>query len=367
LSERSTLEQRLRRVLLRLLGFVAGRRQGLPKLKPSELRRVLLVRYDRLGDMVITTPLLSALKQIAPQAEIDILASEANASLVRDDPRVGRIFVWGGSLRQRLEVIHQCRRQRYDAVFQLILARTTLPSILSGLLAPHGRVIGKSAPYHELLMNHSAALGDEHFSERTLSLLPVGVDLDGISLPEFPYSLTITDEERDRAGKRLAEAGLHPHEFILLNISAGSTQRELSDRQNVMLASRLAALGHDVLISASPDACERADRIAKQAGSRVASLQFASLREAIAAMGESLLVVTPDTGVVHMAAAVGAPIVAMFSCTGHPTGWSPRGVSFRVVQASHGETLREIEIEEVVAAAGELLERTTRGERKRPT
>jgi ADP-heptose:LPS heptosyltransferase len=351
----SRIEQLSRRIVVTLLRAAASRPRHAAKLQPGDLHRVLLIRYDRIGDAIITLPFITALKQIAPAVEIDVLASTANAAIFRNDPRVNEVYIWRRSWRQRLRLIRRCRARHYDAVFQLILGWTTLPSLLAGALAPVGRIIGKSAPGREYLFDHAAELPhDIHFADRTLAVLGVGVDLEGVELPPISYSIPIGPREREHARQQLWDAGLHGGEFILLNISARS-DRLLTDEQNITLASRLAALGCDVVVSGTPDAAARAQRIAEEGGPRVVALTSSSLMQAIALMAEARLIVTPDTGVVHMASAVGRPIVVMFPRGGDPVGWGPRGVPYRIVQATRGETVQEVNLDEVVECAAELL------------
>ena len=99
--KKKPLPKRIAGAILRLL---ASRPQGRPKLKPDDIRRILLIRYDRLGDMVITTPLIESLSRIAPQAEIDVLASWRNAALIEGDPRIHQVFRWDGSPLKRLRM-----------------------------------------------------------------------------------------------------------------------------------------------------------------------------------------------------------------------------------------------------------------------
>src|SRR3982750_4885396 len=71
---------------------------GTARVSGSSLSRVLVLRPDRVGGMIVTSPALALLAELAPNAEIDILASPANAAVVMTDSRVSEVFVrkgWG--------------------------------------------------------------------------------------------------------------------------------------------------------------------------------------------------------------------------------------------------------------------------------
>lgn len=340
------------RIALRLLRTFAGRRQGLPLLSPAELRRVLLVRYDRLGDLVVTTPVIDAIRMIAPQAEIDLLASNANRSLVESDPRISHIWIWSDSLIDRLRVVRACRRRRYDAVFQLLYSRTTLPAILAGLLAPHGRTIGKFTTGHGFLFNHAVDVPSGHYKEKTLALVEGGLALER-PLPDLPYAIQIPETERKHAEEMIVKAGLERDRFVMINISAGKEDRELAHEQNVEIARRLAAHGHRVAIIGAPSAADRIEAIAADADAT--PLRFRSLLALVAAMERASLVITPDTGTLHIAAAAGAPVLGMYAVVGDPPGWGPRGVPFVIIRSNADPMRRGISIDEVVDGAVRLL------------
>jgi len=346
------VERITRRAALGILRAVAGRTQGLPPLRPSELRRVLLIRYDRLGDAVITTSVIAALRELAPDVEIDVLASNGNRIIFENDPRVGSVLIWDGSPLGILRTIRAARSRRYDAVFQLILNRTTLPALLAGLMAPHGRTIGKSMTGHDVLFNHTAPTPQEHFSDRTVALLAAGIQTDPARLSSS-YSLAIPARDREQAERGLAGAGLARGNFILLNISAGSPDRELSDAMNSALAVRLVELGVDLAVIGGPEAWERVGRIASAAGGR--PLRFSSLLAAAAAVGEALMLVTPDTSMVHIASAMRTPVVAAFAPGGDPGGWGPRDVAHRIVRIDN-KSGKHGGVESIAAAAADLLE-----------
>ena len=63
------------------------------KFSPAQINSILVLRYDRIGDMVVTTPLFRALKKGFPDAEFCVLASQTNAAVIRNNPYIDQIYV----------------------------------------------------------------------------------------------------------------------------------------------------------------------------------------------------------------------------------------------------------------------------------
>lgn len=342
----------LRQAKFRFLNLLFGRKQGLPLLRPEQLRRVLLLRHDRLGDAVITTPLIDALRYLNPTVQIDLIAAPANRAFFQNDARISVVEVLEGSLLKRLGLILHCRRRQYDAGLQLVLGRTTLPALLLGLCVPNGRTLGMRVPLHERLFNHSVIIPSElHFRDRTLAVLTGNIAVES-ELPYFPYSIPLRPDDLAIADALLAEKGLLNKQWILLNISTGKADRKFSEQQNVELAKGLAGLGLPVGIIASPQEHSRAESIAQEAGAGVSALPFRTLGGVIAGIEKAAVVVTPDTAIVHIASAMGRPIVAIIPAD-VVGGWEPVGVPSRVVVMD--SAIMEQIVESVLSGVRELL------------
>lgn len=372
-----------KRIAARILRLFAGRPQGAPRLKPEAIRRVLLIRYDKIGDMVITTPLIEGLRRAAPGAEIDVLAGRANASLIAKDPRISRIYIWEKSLLKRIAVIRECRRRDYDLTLQLVLWRTTLPGLLAGILTPRGRVTSRDNANSRELFDHTVVVdASRPYATQLFRFLAGSLDMDDHPPMEMPpYAIHIPPESAREAEERIRSEGLEKKGYILLNISAGEPSRELPDERNAELTERLVAIaapkGLRVAITGTPNDAGRGERIIRLAHERIAEredtekkegnerkeparyvvpLFFDSLTAAAACIREARLIVTPDTGTNHIASAVGTPTVALFTKNGRPAGWGPFGVPHRIVQATEGKDASAINIEKIAAAAADLLD-----------
>ena len=355
-----------KRIAGAILRMVAARPQGRPKLRPDQLKRVLLIRYDRLGDMVITTPLIDALRRLAPQAEIDVLASWRNAALIEKDPRIHAVYRWDGSPIRRLRTLIACRQRKYDVTFQLILWRTTLPGLLAGMLTPQGRVVSRDDSNNRTIFDHTYKVNSAtHYSEQVYGFLEAGLDIhEGV--PEMPpYSLHIHKDQEQATRETLQKSGLETASFILLNISAGEKERELTHEQNVHLVRELLRTGTSrglkVVITGSPGDRERAQHISEAISSKDLSLFFGTLPEVLVAIREACCIITPDTGTNHLASALQTPTVAFFTRDGRPVGWGPRVTPHRIVQAAEGNNATAIDVNQIVTATEDILREVSVG------
>lgn len=77
------------------------------------------MRYDRIGDMVVTTPLFRALKNGFPDAELCVLASKANAAVIKNNPNIDQIYVLPKSIASRLMLLMRLRRKRFSLLIDL--------------------------------------------------------------------------------------------------------------------------------------------------------------------------------------------------------------------------------------------------------
>ncbi|MCB0711862.1 MAG: glycosyltransferase family 9 protein [Ignavibacteriae bacterium] len=357
-SKKKPLPKRIAGAILRTF---AARPQGKPKLKPEELQRVLLIRYDRLGDMVITTPLIETLSKLAPQAEIDLLGSWRNIGLIENDPRIHQVLRWDGSPLKRLQTLIDCRRRGYDLTFQLLLWRTTLPGLLAGLLTPKGRVVSRDDANNRMLFEHTYKVNSTtHYAEQVYGFLGAALDLP-YGVPPMPdYSLYRSPEVEDRVDAKRVALRLPTGSYIVLNISAGEREREMNRNQLLTLLRGLIPIAQEsalkIVITGGPDRKALGEELAEQMGAETVVSFFSSIPEAIPLIAHARLIITPDTGTNHLASAVRTPTVVYFLRNGRPVGWGPRGVPHRIVQATEGNDAGGVSIEEVLSATCSLLD-----------
>jgi ADP-heptose:LPS heptosyltransferase len=368
------LRTRLNRRLYRLLG--RAYRAAFPTTapagpaRPAELRRVLVVRHDRIGDMIVTTPLLAWLSEALPHAEVDVLASPANAPLVAGDPRVARVVVndhtWRGWLRARREL----RARDYDLVLSPIGRAHLREGLVASLVAPRGarRATAARPPQYRGLFTHWVRVPPSwrQTAARLLWVARRTVDAPGEmavasaaeALARWPMRLAEDPAAEARAAAFVAEHRLGA--FAAVNAWAAEPWRELGAERCAELLRLVAARapGLSLVLTPPPGRGEEAARIAAAAG-RVPVTVFppsARFHDLVALVRRAALVVTPDTANVHVASACGRPVVGLYSArTTDPAAWTPVGVPSRALVAPPGAPVSAIPLGDVADAVVALL------------
>ena len=292
-------------------------------------RRFLVIRPDRLGDMVCALPAIDALRAAFPDAEIDLLASPLNAALAEGRPSVSKILLDGGKTLPRL--IRRLRSRRYDAAFALqSCARTHLIAGLSGARERFGYT-GK--PFHRLLTRTLPGGGPDeavHETERNLRL----VEAAGVQPKNQVPRLTLNEQERALAEKWLQKRGLETNTALIgAHPGASDPTRQYPVERFAFAADALAkrADGAALIAFAGPADAAEARRFVEAAATRAETALNMSIREAAALMSRCRLLFVNASGPMHIAGALGVPLVAVFGPT-DPRRWAPVGSPSRVVE-----------------------------------
>ena len=251
-----TVRQRIKKLYLRsrraALGAIplpadAWPKQGAPR---EVIRRILFIRLDRVGDVVLSTPAIEALKTGFPHSEITVLLRPQTAALLENNPHVDRCVILdpGAGPAQRYRVLQDLRRRRFDLAVDSCVDWKLASALIARLSGARFRIgypcEGREA-FFTMIAEHPG--GHAHMADVILgTLMPLGIDR---SNPQ--PRLYLTEKERNRAAGWLAERtggvkpliGIHPGAFY-------ETQRWLPEHFAV-LADRLQG-SFDVILFGGP-------------------------------------------------------------------------------------------------------------------
>lgn len=316
----------------------------------SEIRRVLVIKLRHHGDVLVSSPVFSALRVHAPQAEIDALVYADTTEMLTLHPAIAQVHAidrkWKhlgviGQLKEELALYRVLKARGYDLVIHL--TEHWRGAWLCRLLRPRWSVAsvvrGRSRHWQRSFTHLYSSPGNarRHMVEANLDALRrIGVQP---KADERRMTLLPGASAEAAVSLRLAAMGLRGGDFIHIHPASRWFFKCWPVERMAALIGRLQADGHVVVLTAAPSSEENAMLHAIQ--ERLTKPVFAlsgqlSLKEMGALSQAAKLFVGVDSAPMHIAAAVGTPVVALFGPSGD-SQWGPWGVLSRVVSSSqHG-------------------------------
>lgn len=322
------LELAWRRGFFRVLAGIIWLSDRLPRgPRVPGPQRVLFLRPDRIGDMIVSTGVIRAIGGAADTV-LDVLAAPANATVLSAEPAVRRVHVLNRRRFADLRAaVRTLRRERYDVVVDCMPTAPSVTILLLVLAIGARRRVGTRGRGLDHILNPATpALPLESHIVDHLSLLvpPFRPDADTLDLSPV---LVLTSDERASAEQvweadksRQMQVRKDGSTRLLVNISAGKAARwwPASSYAAVVAAARAARPELQVLIMCAPNERDRAEELAQLTGAGIAP--SGNLRAAMAIAGAADVVFTPDTSIAHAAGALGVPVVDML-LFGKESGW----------------------------------------------
>ncbi|GLI39691.1 lipopolysaccharide heptosyltransferase II [Geobacter hydrogenophilus] len=298
---------------------------GKTALDKSAVRTILVRAVNWLGDAVMTTPALRAIRESFPDARITVLANPLVAELLAHHETVDAVHVYDrkgshAGLRGRLRLARELRAERFDLA---ILLQNAFDAALIARLARIPRIMGYRTDGRGILLTHGAPVTPEikqlHHVDYYLAML----SRFGIETGDKRLSLTVTREEDEDAARLLSEAGIAAGDFVIgINPGAtyGSAKRWYPERFAAVAETLASRWGGKMVITGGGGEKNIADEIEGALGGRCLNLAGkTTVRSLMAIIKRCDFFVTNDSGPMHIAAAFGVPLVAIFGSTDHTT------------------------------------------------
>jgi ADP-heptose:LPS heptosyltransferase len=326
----------------------------------ASIRRLLLLRTDRLGDMVVTSSLVHRIRQLHPTVYLGMVVSGRNLDAARLVDGIDALHVIGRSTPETMKSIQEARSQKYDVVLNLVFNRTTLGGILSNLISPKGIKVGQGAEKYRFYFNAMVGLerGTVHMAEilESYGTQTFGPAFAGGSLD---YALKEDASARTTVEAALGRLATPP---TVLNLSAGHPDRSMSSEQAIETIRGLLKrkVGSVVVTSAPGQAPDRSKVVRIVDDPRVVSFpasgnsSFSDLVELVR-LGQ--VVITPDTSLVHIAGATKTPLVALFVDPFAHAEWHPRNTRYEEILGDPNRPLSAIPADAILQAYDRLMSR----------
>jgi len=317
------------------------------KIKWESVKRVLVVRLRSIGDTVLVTPSLIALRRFLPEARIDILLEDWVAPVLEGFDAVDNILTFSPkSKKSRVETALKLRRNKYDVVFNLH-GGTTSTFFVRSTGAKHR--FGFSHYRYKSLYNHLLSSSKDfwdtdkiHSAEQHLALFGFA----GVPVEDKPKSrLVVTEkalrslEERFRAKAQSRKVGtasgsaravgtacgsgrVEDENFVLLHPVAAFDTKQWATENFARVAEFLHEKGFSVIAITTKKEREVLEDLKQNSRAPILTFDDLSLPEITALASKAKLFVGNDSGIAHIAAAVQTPSVVIFGSS-NIVHWRP--------------------------------------------
>jgi lipopolysaccharide heptosyltransferase II len=289
--------------------------KGRQRIDPPQIKKILLIRLRRIGDVTLTTPAISALRQSFPKASISYIIENPYRELVEGNPNLDKVIVLEKkqSLRDFIKLIRLIRKEKYDVVLDFHGGpRASLITLFSRAKLKVGYRIKYRNFIYNIKLPRSPKEGHFHSVENHINLVrALGVDIK--SLPAL-YLPQAQKTEVEKVRKFIEENSLEGRKIISIHISAGNEFRNWGVDNLVQLTNLLAQRPdvRIVLMGTSEDQKAEEEILKKSTASPLSLVGRLNLRELRELISHSSLFVGPDSGPMHIAASTSTPIVALF-------------------------------------------------------
>ncbi len=273
--------------------------------------KFLIIRLSSIGDIVLTTPVIRCLKQTLPEAEIHYLTKTSFSNILSENPYISKLHVWGKNENEILEIL---RNEKFDYIIDLHHNLRTLK--IKRFLKPAKHFSFPKLNIQKWLLTALKinVLPDIHIVDRYLETVKsFGVKNDGKGLDYFiskKDEVPVTDLP-----------ATHASGYIGIVIGAALNTKKLPLQKLIALCEDIA---HPVILLGGPEDQAAGEEIAAHDRIKIynACGKF-NLNESAWIVKKSLLIITHDTGLMHIAAAFQKKVIAIWGNTVPAFGMAP--------------------------------------------
>jgi lipopolysaccharide heptosyltransferase III len=296
-----------------------------PRWDWAGINSVLVIRLRSIGDTVLVTPSLLALRRFLPQAQIHILLEDWVAPLLNGSPLIDRVItIPKQSHTGRARLARDLHRTKYDVVYNLH-GGTTATFLTRATGAPYR--VGFGHYQYARLHNQLAPSAQEIWQRQALHSVEQQLALigwTGVPVTDRPASqLTVSPKAAKSVAEKLAASKISEGQPLALIHPAASLQTKQWATENFARVAEAVA-ERDLMPIAIVAPAERLvlESLRRQSATRIIGFADLSLPEVTALASRALLFIGNDSGVAHMAAATGTPCVVVFGSS-NVTHWRP--------------------------------------------
>lgn len=358
------------------------------KIKAENIKNILILRYDAIGDYIVTTSAIRWLKDACPHANIDIVCSERNKSLAEIDPNVNNIYIlpykkkfW----RSLIKIKKQIGNKKYDLTLALVYTKMTACAILSRCFAsdsekitilhterPHiyGLVFNRQEPsfypgkswaerFVLMMKNNITSNIPIDEKEEKAYICVSKKSLENISNLLEKHDLSYDLRNKKNVFSKDDVSNFHrigKQRYFIINISAYSPNRMwgTNDCSNFIINCLKQYPNTLFFVSGGPQFIKETEEIIRTVNHKNCIALNLPLLDYIAFVGCADLIITPDTSIAHIGAAFEVPLVILYAEEVKIIDWFPQSERFLPLLSADKEKL-VIKTEKIIEAVEMIL------------
>ena len=325
-------------------------------------KNILFLRYDRIGDMVITTPVFRELKLAYPEINITVLASKANQCVLLNNPYVDLVITnHKNNLLKDLPTLLALRKEKFDVCVEfdhsviphsIVRLRIIKPKIIISVFKD-GRY-GVKGSELELYDHFTEKLKDTHFRDIWLNTLnPFGV-----TPKSKQYDLFCSDQQKGNAVDFLSQ--FQKKIIIGINLEGAVKGKKITSDKLEEICRGIYHINREVqiILLSSPKLYSNIVRISQKMNLPyvVPSYKTVSVLDVAALIQNLQLIITPDTSIVHIASAFNIPIVSIHEKNNQSYHlFKPKSQNSRTVFSEFSDRLDGYNIDNIIRDSMDLL------------
>lgn len=304
----------------------------------KKYKNILIVRTDRIGDVVLTTPVIRALRRSLPDAAITMLVTPATSELVRGNFHLNEVLVDDRTGLHKgtlgfLKLVGLIRRKSFDtAIVFHTKRRTNLLCFLAGIPERIGYANNKLGFLLTRPLTDRRHLGRKHESEYCLDVLRAM----GITCDKTEFYIPVQQHAEEWAEYFLTTNNIDRKNLIVIHPGASCPTKQWSTGRFAELMIQLRErYGSQFVLVGAANIKETADEIMAKVKFSVLNLTgITTVSQTVSLLKRCRLLISNDSGPVHLADALGTPVISIFTRNQpgiNPERWQPLGKNSRTV------------------------------------
>ncbi len=282
----------------------------------QNFKNILVIRTDRMGDVILTTPSIKALRQHFPDAKISVLVAPATRELVEGNPNIDEVIVFDRQGAHRglrvFKLIRYLRRQNFDLA--ILFHTKKITNLICFLANIPNRIGYKNEKYGFLLtlgLPDDRPEGSKHEAQYCLDVLkPIGIQSNDLAL-----YVPVGNKEEQWVNSFLVGQGIHPHDrLVAVHPGASCISKRWAPAKFAELINKIQSkFDYKIVIIGNQDVKSIVNEIKSHLNKPVVDvIGETTVRQLVSLLKRSQTLISNDSGPVQVAAALQKPVIVLY-------------------------------------------------------